>query len=598
MLAKSMLDPVVDPRRGDIEDDASSTKRHSMLSLAGSLLAEISLPKLVLAWTLLIALPCLTLGMAPLLASAWLGTMSSSASLLLTGIGPALFLALLAALGWFGGRTFFRLAESSFWSLNSLAVQPGYVLCREGMRHLSERLLPTTISRTYGPFIQAGTAVAAGLIVCAAALGILALTWPASRWIGTLSDLASPSRLLVLALANSVVLISGYLAGAALIWCIADAAMAQPQDLHSFHAVSGGERTFRVAHLSDIHVVGERYGFRIESGRSGPRGNERFRQTLGELARIHADNPLDAIVLTGDITDAGRSAEWAEFFDALAPYRELSERMVALPGNHDLNVMDRANPARLDLPTSPMKRLRQIRTMSALARLQGSRVRVVDRETGRLNNTLMQALEPRRAEMAAFADRGTFRLSRPLGDLWAGVFPMVLPPSTSDGLGIVVLNSNAEAHFSFTNALGFMSAEQTRSMEAAIAAFPQAAWIVALHHHVVEYPRPAKALSERIGTALINGSWFVRRLQRFSDRTVVMHGHRHVDWIGDCGGLAIISAPSPVMEATGDMATYFYIHTLAVGPKGRMGLLAPQRVDLTGDAGNGPAASLDTVATT
>ena len=42
--------PIVDPRLGDIEDDASSTKRRSMLSLAGSLLVEISLPKLILAW--------------------------------------------------------------------------------------------------------------------------------------------------------------------------------------------------------------------------------------------------------------------------------------------------------------------------------------------------------------------------------------------------------------------------------------------------------------------------------------------------------------------------------------------------------------------
>ena len=37
------MKPVIDPRGGDVEDDASSTKRRSLLSLAGSLLAEISL---------------------------------------------------------------------------------------------------------------------------------------------------------------------------------------------------------------------------------------------------------------------------------------------------------------------------------------------------------------------------------------------------------------------------------------------------------------------------------------------------------------------------------------------------------------------------
>ena len=43
-----------------------------------------------------------------------------------------------------------------------------------------------------------------------------------------------------------------------------------------------------------------------------------------------------------------------------------------------------------------------------------------------------------------------------------------------------------------------------------------------------------------------------------------MHGHRHIDWIGECGGLVIVSAPSPIMEATNDLDTYFYIHTLEV----------------------------------
>jgi hypothetical protein len=37
---------------------------------------------------------------------------------------------------------------------------------------------------------------------------------------------------------------------------------------------------------------------------------------------------------------------------------------------------------------------------------------------------------------------------------------MVLPPDTEDGLGLIILNSNADTHFSFTNALGMVSYEQ------------------------------------------------------------------------------------------------------------------------------------------
>ena len=61
-----------------------------------------------------------------------------------------------------------------------------------------------------------------------------------------------------------------------------------------------------------------------------------------------------------------------------------------------------------------------------------------------------------------------------------------------------------------------------------------------------------------------------------------MHGHRHVDWLGECAGIRIISAPSPVMEATNDKPTYFQLHTLAAGPDGRLCLLAPERIEIPG----------------
>ena len=116
---------------------------------------------------------------------------------------------------------------------------------------------------------------------------------------------------------------------------------------------------------------------------------------------------------------------------------------------------------------------------------------------------------------------------------------MVFPPDTADGLGVLVLNSNAETHFSFTNALGLISVDQTRRLMMAIDRFPRARWIIALHHHLIEYPMPVTAFSEWFRTALINGSWFVRQLKSLAGRAVVMHGHRHIDWIGECEGVRI-----------------------------------------------------------
>ncbi len=67
---------LVDPRRGDIEDDAASPGQRSLLAIAGSLLVEISLPKLLFAWTVSLLLPALLLGVAPLVATAWFSSVS------------------------------------------------------------------------------------------------------------------------------------------------------------------------------------------------------------------------------------------------------------------------------------------------------------------------------------------------------------------------------------------------------------------------------------------------------------------------------------------------------------------------------------------
>ena len=577
---------LIDPRHGDIEDDASSTKRRSMLSLFGSLLVEISLPKLILAWTLLLVLPGLLLGLAPIVFTEWLTVVTDKLTSLVIGLWSVSVLAGLIALGWFGWRALFRLAEKNFWALNSIVVEPSYAAFREGLRQLAERLFARNASDMSRATLRAGAAAVAGIIVCSLALLVLWLVWPHAHLYASITEIDSWTKLAKVALSNSIVVISAYLAIAALVWGFADAAMAQPQTLHGFADATRKGRTWRVAHLSDIHVVGERYGFRIESGRSGPRGNDRLSRLLDQLEALDAKNPLDTILITGDMTDAGISSEWAELLEALAAHPSLAGRVLMLPGNHDLNIVDRANPARLDLPTSPNRRLRRLRTLSAMNAVQGDRVRVVDRAKESLGGTLAEFLKPHRAAMARFADEARPILSNAIPELWANAFPMIVPPENEAGLGIILLDSNADTHFSFTNALGMVSAEQMGMFDIARDEYPRAAWIVALHHHVMEYPWEAKAFSMRIGTALINGNWFVRSLKKTADRVILMHGHRHIDWIGQCAGLTIVSAPSPVMEVTDEKDTAFYIHTLAIDQDGKLKLLTPERIVVPGERHN------------
>ncbi|HEY1862806.1 MAG TPA: metallophosphoesterase [Roseiarcus sp.] len=572
--------PILDPREGDAEDDVSSPKQKSLLAIAGSLLAEISLTKLLLAWIASILLPAAILGLAPLIVTAWVNGVFVRV-LELTGSGAALVLLAIVLAGWFGWRPLFRVAESNFWALNALGVQPGYALTREAIRHLAERTLKPNSGAELAR-MRAMSCAGAGILLAVVAALVAALVWPATRWIGSTADLAAPHQLIAPTLANAVVIMSAYLAAASLVWGFADAGMDQPLDLEAFDTAPSDGRVWRVAHLSDIHIVGERYGFRIESGRGGPRGNERLRRAMARLEAEHAGRPLDLILITGDMTDAGRSAEWAEFFDILAGHPDLAGRTLILPGNHDVNVVDRANPARLDLPFSPAKTLRKMRTLSAIAAFSADRLRVMTPSATEPGVTLAAALAPQRQAIETFADQGGLRLSGRLTRLWDELFPLILPPAEDNGLGVAILNSNADTNFSFTNALGMISAGEARRLTAAFDHYPKARWIVALHHHLIEYPTPVAAFSERIGTALINGSWFQRVLKPYAARVIVMHGHRHVDWIGACGKLKIVSAPSPVMGPD-SKPTHFYIHALGPGPDGSLTLMAPKRIDLAAE---------------
>ena len=123
------------------------------------------------------------------------------------------------------------------------------------------------------------------------------------------------------------------------------------------------------------------------------------------------------------------STEWAEFLDALARHPELAARTVLLPGNHDINIVDRANPARLDLPFSPGKRLRQLRTLSAIAAMQGDRVHVVDADRNAWARRCIEALAPhRRCDRRASRSTAACVVLRRYAASCDDLFPMVLPP--------------------------------------------------------------------------------------------------------------------------------------------------------------------------
>ena len=131
-----------DPRDGDLEDDASSTSRHSLLGHASRMLLEISLPKLALAAIMLLVVPALLIGAAPKLVlwmteTAWRGVARFGLILAL-----ASFALIAGVVAWRWGRTLFRVVERNFWALNAGLVQPLYTALREATRLALESAAP------------------------------------------------------------------------------------------------------------------------------------------------------------------------------------------------------------------------------------------------------------------------------------------------------------------------------------------------------------------------------------------------------------------------------------------------------------------------
>lgn len=578
-----------DPRDGDLEDDASSTARHSLFRHASSMLLEISLPKLALAAGMLLVVPALLLGATPK-AVLWFSRTAWHGVARLGLIAALICFALIAGfVAWRWGRTIFRIVERNFWALNAGLVQPLYTALREVTRLALETAMPgRTLAAT-----RRDAGLAAGALI--AVLGASVAWWTGPLPTLHVATLGAGDLLGVTldAIGNGVWVIAIYLMVGAPAWSIAEALAGTPEDIGP---ADSGEPRWRVAHLSDIHVVGDEFGFRLECGRDGPRGNARFDRALSVLEAEDAIQPIDVVLISGDVTDAARNAEFIAFDEALARHPSLRDRILIIPGNHDVNIVDRANPSRLELPIAPGGSLRRLRFLSAMARLQGRRVRVVDHGNGRVGPTLDAWLtqDGRGEKLARFMDEGGLRAGLAARATWNEAFPLIAPPMTPDGLGVVLLDSNAETHFSFTNALGILGMSQLRAAEGAMREWPQARWVVALHHHLVEYPRPGASLADRIGTALVNGHWVLRRLRRHAQNIVVMHGHRHFDWMGRCGGLRIVSAPSPVMGSLDSADRHFWLHALGARTDGGLAVLAPQRIEVAGMQADEDARKVET----
>jgi 3',5'-cyclic AMP phosphodiesterase CpdA len=572
-----------DLRRGDADDDRTSPAGRGLRSVVLSALLEFNYVHASIGFLALIIGPALLVGLAPSVLVTY-GRLKVQA---VTSAGDSLIVALvllavLVGVALWIGRPFLVMAVDHFWQLHYTLVVPLFVALRELLRALVERVRGRAISPA-----QFERRRRVGTVLAALLLGGGGLTLAMLVEVSLGLQLVDITHVRVWAVAqaalgNAAVVLGLSTAVESLYWIWRERSLRGPVLDWVPTPSHADASSARVAHLSDLHVVGERYGHRMEAGTHGPRGNRCIRRAWRKLAAIHAVTPVDRVFVTGDITDAGTRAEWAEFIDLLRGCPALRTRLSFVPGNHDVNIIDRTNPAQLELPWSVGRSLRQLRVVLALDAIQGERTHVVDRASGALGPSLRDYLRDgeRPERLRALAQRGTVRGRREMAKVWEAIFPLVEPSRAGEGYGVILLNSNARSHFALTNAIGVVNPSQLKALKLVLQKNPRHAWIILLHHHVVEHPRESISLSERIGLALVNAPDLLAALAPHAARILVLHGHRHRDWIGTYGDVVLGSAPSASLgaDAADKYRGSFHVHDLAFSVGGGVRLTRTERV--------------------
>jgi hypothetical protein len=572
-----------DLRYGDADDNRTSPYRRGWKSLVFSNVLEFSYLKAMLAFLILIFIPALLVGVAPsVILSYGRHTLEMASS---AGRSPTLFvllvLAVLIVLPLLAGRRFVSIALHNFWHLHYTLVFPIFVGLREVLRAASEQLPGMTDMQEQIHRRRRVATILAALLLGGAGFA-LAMSVELSVGLKIVdAERVAPWAVATAALGNAAMIFGFSTTAASAFWLWRELRVTEPV-LDWPHPLQPAAALFRVAHLSDLHVVGERYGYRMETGTHGPQGNKCVLDALERLAAIHASRPLHRVLVTGDITDAGTRAEWAEFIDLIRHFPELRSRMSFVPGNHDTNIVDRTNTARPDLPWSVGKALRKLRFVFALDQVQGDRVHLVDRKSGSPGPLLADYLREgeRPTLLRALAEYGSVRGRLEIAKVWEAIFPLVEPAIDELGYGVILLDSNAPSNLSFTNAIGVVSPAQLRALRSVLKGAQQRAWLILLHHQVVEYPVLGIKLSDRIGLALMNAADLLAVIAPHAGRTIILHGHRHVDWVGITGETVLCSAPSVTLGME-EYRGRFSIHEFSVVPTGRIQITANHRVQVS-----------------
>lgn len=313
-----------------------------------------------------------------------------------------------------------------------------------------------------------------------------------------------------------------------------------------------------VVHLSDLHIT---EGDRVRMAERPVRGGN---QVLGSLLARPEMKQADVIVITGDVTDRGTAASWQRALELLTA-AGLIDRVVLVPGNHDLALVDRWSGFRdpgggwLRNDRFGVVQLANLyKFFEAFAATAGGRLGSVLRPEERATEAMpfarawadvQRAVHPflhalpnmpvprlawgkgyraRRQQLRAYG----VRIANVRRQLLA-LFPVAVPLADKDAVLFVLNSCTPVSRHPATNGLGRVGRAQYRRLDRLARCFSQPLRLVALHHHVV---RRAEEQSHKLFARIVAKFTVLGdapplvRFCRKHDVRAVMNGHRHLSY--------------------------------------------------------------------
>jgi metallophosphoesterase superfamily enzyme len=301
---------------------------------------------------------------------------------------------------------------------------------------------------------------------------------------------------------------------------------------------------FQILHFSDLHFVSDDGSSRVEAWGKPPHGNAELLAAFDHYRDWMS--AVDAVVLTGDITDAGRETEWKSFIGAWQQVpAEARVRCFIVPGNHDLNVVAPLQHALQKVGNSAIDEriAKEILFAKFVNELQGERCEVlptIKAEDDVRPIPMSEWLGPHAAAVDSFLHSSRAEAPQVLArEISSRLFPYIWRTQTGDGkrVALVGVNTCGLSLGVATNAYG-MGGNLIRLRAAlkylvSLGYFP----VIVGHHDVFAktIALPSQGLGsikQRIFSSAMmfdNGAEFIKVLEECApDGFLYLHGHRHI----------------------------------------------------------------------